>query len=226
MSSIGGLTAERQLPPYYSTAIRPQLRNHGATPVLFFPGCYIRYNNPRLGQIVVDLLALNGFSVNVASDICCGMPAIANGDTAQLNACVENNVTEMVEAVDRGALIVTACTSCGYALKGDYAHLLQGHQTLAYAAQKVSGATYDLGRTAPGTSASRKAEHGFCSDYAAARLPRALPHEVARHRPSMAAAAAGRAGNSNRRNQGRLLRDGRYVRIQEGKIRYLDGHRS
>lgn len=144
MSSVGGLTAERELPPYYSTPIRPQLRNHGATPVLFFPGCYIRYNNPRLGQIVVDLLALNGFSVNIASDICCGMPALANGDAAQLNSCVQKNVSEMVEAVDRGAVIVTACTSCGYALKGDYAHLLQGHETLAYAAQKVSGATYDL----------------------------------------------------------------------------------
>jgi glycerol-3-phosphate dehydrogenase subunit C len=47
--------------------------------------------------------------------------------------------------VDRGAVIVTACTSCGYALKGDYAHLLRGHETLAYAAQKVSSATYDLG---------------------------------------------------------------------------------
>jgi glycerol-3-phosphate dehydrogenase subunit C len=145
MSSVGGLTAERELPPYSSAQIRPQLRNHGATPVLFFPGCYIRYNNPRLGQIVVDLLAMNGFSVNVASDICCGMPAIANGDPTQLNSCVQKNVSEMVEAVDRGAIIVTACTSCGYALKGDYAHLLEGHETLGHAAKKVSGATYDLG---------------------------------------------------------------------------------
>lgn len=144
MSSFGEMTAERKLPAYYSTPIRPRLGNHGSTAALFFPGCYIRYNNPRLGQIVVDLLRMNGFSVNVASDICCGMPAIANGDTAQLTNCVEENVTEMVEAVDRGAVIVTACTSCGYALKGDYAHLLSKHATLAYAAQKVSSSTYDL----------------------------------------------------------------------------------
>ncbi|HEY1730198.1 MAG TPA: anaerobic glycerol-3-phosphate dehydrogenase subunit C [Terriglobales bacterium] len=145
MSSFGEMTAERELPAYHSTPIRPRLSNHGSTAALFFPGCYIRYNNPRLGQIVVDLLAMNGFSVNVASDICCGMPAIANGDTAQLNDCVQQNVRQMVEAVDRGALIVTACTSCGYALKADYAHLLSGHPTLSYAAQKVSAAPYDLG---------------------------------------------------------------------------------
>lgn len=145
MSSLGEITAERRFPAYHSTPIRPRLSNHGSMAALFFPGCYIRYNNPRLGQIVVDLLRTNGFSVKVASDICCGMPAIANGDTAQLSACVQGNVAEMVEAVDRGALIVTACTSCGYALKGDYAHLLSGHPTLSYAAQKVSAATYDLG---------------------------------------------------------------------------------
>jgi glycerol-3-phosphate dehydrogenase subunit C len=144
MSSVGALTSERELPAYHSKTIRPAITNGGARPALFFPGCYIRYNNPQVGQIVVDLLRINGFSVNVAADICCGMPAIANGDTAQLMACVEKNVTEMVEAVDRGAVIVTACTSCGYALKGDYAHLLSRHATLAYAAQKVSSSTYDL----------------------------------------------------------------------------------
>ncbi len=145
MSSVGDMTSERKLPRYYSTPIRAALQNHGSRPVLFFPGCYIRYNNPQVGQVVVDLLRINGCSVNVASDICCGMPAIANGDSHQLTECVEKNVGEMVKAVDRGAVIVTACTSCGYALKGDYAHLLTSHPTLADAAQKVSSNTYDLG---------------------------------------------------------------------------------
>lgn len=173
MSSFGEITAERPFPAYHSTPIRPRLSNHDSMAVLFFPGCYIRYNNPRLGQIVVDLLRTNGFSVNVASDICCGMPAIANGDTAQLNACVEGNVCEMVDAVDRGALIVTACTSCGYALKGDYAHLLQDHATLATAAQKVSGATYDLAELLVGLQEAGKLKTNFAP----------VTHRLAYHAP-------------------------------------------
>jgi glycerol-3-phosphate dehydrogenase subunit C len=144
MSSFGEITAERKFPAYSSKAIRPAIANHGSRAALFFPGCYIRYNAPQVGQVVVKLLRLNGFSVNVAPDICCGMPALANGDTAQLTDCVERNVADMVQAVDRGAVIVTACTSCGYALKGDYSHLLAKHPTLAEAADRVSGATYDL----------------------------------------------------------------------------------
>lgn len=163
MSSIGEITGERQFPAYHSTPIRPRLSNHGSAPVLFFPGCYIRYNNPRLGQIVVDLLRINGFSVNVAADICCGMPAIANGDAAQLKTCVEGNVSEMADAVDRGALIVTACTSCGYALKGDYAHLLNGHATLSAAAEKVSRATYDLAELLVGLQEAGKLRTNFAS---------------------------------------------------------------
>ena len=173
MSSLGGLTSERKFPPYESTPIRPALSNHNATPVLFFPGCYIRYNNPRVGQIVVDLLRLNGFSVNVAADICCGMPAIANGDAAQLTACLEGNVTEMVEAVDRGALIVTACTSCGYALKGDYAHMMADHPTLAYAAQKVSAASWDLGELLADLQQAGKLNTNFA----------ATPRRLAYHAP-------------------------------------------
>ncbi len=161
LSSFGDITAERRMPPYYSQSIRPALQNHGSAAALFFPGCYIRYNNPRVGQIVVDLLRINGFSVNVAADICCGMPAISNGDTAQLKECVEKNVTEMVEAVDRGAVIVTACTSCGYALKGDYAHLLTKHETLAYAAQKVSSHTYDFAELLVGLQEAGKLNTNF-----------------------------------------------------------------
>jgi glycerol-3-phosphate dehydrogenase subunit C len=144
MSSFGEITAQRKFPPYYSKSIRPAISNHGARKALFFPGCYIRYNNPAVGQVVVELLRINGFSVDVAPDICCGMPAIANGDAAQLTDCLERNTEFMAKAVDDGAVIVTACTSCGYALKGDYERLLENHSGLSGAAKKVSYNTYDL----------------------------------------------------------------------------------
>jgi glycerol-3-phosphate dehydrogenase subunit C len=145
MSSFAGITSDRPFPPYSS---KPLTKADGTVnsgqKVVFFPGCFIRYNNPELGRRVVELLRLNGFSVEVATASCCGMPSVANGDEAELMRCVEKNVEEMEPAVDREAPIVTACTSCSYALKGDYAHLPAGKSSLAASAQKLSRNTYDL----------------------------------------------------------------------------------
>jgi glycerol-3-phosphate dehydrogenase subunit C len=173
MSSIGEITSERKFPAYIFKPILPTITNHGARKALFFPGCYIRYNAPAVGQVVVELLRINGFSVDVAADICCGMPAMANGDSAQLADCVEKNAEVMAKAVDDGAVIVTACTSCGYALKGDYANLLAGHPTLADAAHKVSSNTYDLGELLVELQESGKLNTDFA----------AVNHRLAYHAP-------------------------------------------
>jgi glycerol-3-phosphate dehydrogenase subunit C len=145
MSSFAHITSGRPFPRYSS---KPLTKADGTVnsgqKVVFFPGCFIRYNNPELGRRVVELLRLNGFSVEVATASCCGMPSMANGDEAELMRCVEKNVEEMGTAVDREAPIVTACTSCSYALKGDYAHLPAGNSSLAASAQKLSRNTYDL----------------------------------------------------------------------------------
>lgn len=102
MSSLAGITPNRRFPAYAGRPLRPAAANGtGSQEVLFFPGCFIRYNNPQLGQTVIELLRLNGFSVAVADDICCGMPAISNGDGAQLMDCLDKNVTAMAPAVDR-----------------------------------------------------------------------------------------------------------------------------
>ena len=145
MSAVGQIASERRLPAYSSQGLRPAPGSDDASrEVVFFPGCFIRYNNPALGQRVVELLRHNGFGVEIAPDICCGMPAIANGDGQQFKSCVEGNVAAMTKAVDRGALIVTACTSCGYALKADYAHAPVEDEAMAASARRIASRTYDL----------------------------------------------------------------------------------
>ncbi len=95
------------------------------------------------------MLRLNEFAVEVTDDICCGTPARANGDAAELMKCIRSNVEAMQTPVDAGACIVTACTSCGYALKGDYAHL-PTNGTLAASARKLASNTFDLGELLSG----------------------------------------------------------------------------
>jgi glycerol-3-phosphate dehydrogenase subunit C len=144
MSSLAQVASQRHLPKYSSRPLRANpISNAFNREVVFFPGCFIRYNNPELGRTVVDLLRLNGFSVEVAGAACCGMPALANGDAGELAVCIEKNVADLSPAVDRGACIVTACTSCGYALKADYAHRM-ADTPLAVSAQAISSHTYDL----------------------------------------------------------------------------------
>ncbi len=145
MSSLVHITPHRKLPSYATDPLQAgEGVTTGAHKALFFPGCFLRYNNPDVGRQIVELLGRNGFAVEVTPDICCGTPAGANGDAAELMNCVQKNVAAMEKPLDAGACIVTACTSCGYALKAEYAHL-PANGTLATAARKIAANTFDLG---------------------------------------------------------------------------------
>lgn len=175
MSSLSDITANRRFPAYSMNPLRSgKVMTSAGREVLFFPGCYIRYNNPQLGRTVIDLLRLNGFAVEVSPDICCGVPAIANGDEAEFISCVQQNAAAMDEALDRGASVVTACTSCGYALKGNYSHLATHDSALAASAQKISRNTYDLAELLTGLLDEGKLN----TDFAPAK-----PRRLAYHAP-------------------------------------------
>ncbi len=145
MASLVHITPHRNIPDYSAHPLRAgEGVTDGTRKTLFFPGCFLRYNKPTVGRQIIELLGLNGFAVEVTPDICCGTPARANGDAAEMMECVRGNVAAMEAQVDAGACVVTACTSCGYALKGDYSHL-PTNGTLAASARKIASNTYDLG---------------------------------------------------------------------------------
>src|SRR6185312_1123247 len=146
ISALAQITPRRTLPAY---SARPLSAADGVATAgrkaLLFPGCFIRYNQPDLGRKVIGLLRLSGFSVEVTPDICCGTPAGANCDDAERMDCIQKNVQAMSQPVQAGACVVTACTSCGYALKSEYAHVPSNGNGFASAAEKISSNTYDLG---------------------------------------------------------------------------------
>jgi len=145
MSSLVHITPHRNFPRYATDPLQAgEGVTTGARKALFFPGCFLRYNKPDVGRQIVELLGRIGFAVEVTPDICCGTPAGANGDAAELMNCVQKNVAAMEKPLDAGACIVTACTSCGYALKAEYSHL-PTNGTLAAAGRKIAANTFDLG---------------------------------------------------------------------------------
>ncbi|MGI5921676.1 MAG: anaerobic glycerol-3-phosphate dehydrogenase subunit C [Syntrophomonadaceae bacterium] len=139
-----GLTPQRPFPHYIRKplTVRP---NRSLQRVVFFPGCFINYNEPGIGKAVVNVLEHNGFGVEIAGCGCCGLPALANGDNRELLASARNNLNILKDAVEANYKIITACSSCGSILKSHYAELFSDHQPYRELAEKVAAHTFDLG---------------------------------------------------------------------------------
>ncbi|MBW2147130.1 MAG: (Fe-S)-binding protein [Deltaproteobacteria bacterium] len=87
--------------------------------VLFFSGCAIRYLMPEIGVNLVRLLTRHGTTVVLPRDqVCCGVAAEASGyvDTAVRLEESNRNVFER-QSFDA---IVSACATCGNALRNKY----------------------------------------------------------------------------------------------------------
>ena len=145
MSKLMRITPLRKFPAY----TRPNLCSPAIAPnqprVVFFPGCFIRYNRPDLGRTIVELLQRNGIATQIAATDCCGVPAIANGDATQALSLARANVRILSSQAAEGVRIVTACSSCGHMLKTAFAAQLQADPEFAAAAQQIAAATLDLG---------------------------------------------------------------------------------
>jgi glycerol-3-phosphate dehydrogenase subunit C len=145
MSKLMQIAPQRKFPKYTQPDLRsPAMTGKETQSVVFFPGCFIRYNRPDLGRVVINLLERNGLAAEVASTGCCGVPAIANGDAVEAHAVARANVRALAHRVDSGLRIVTACSSCGYMLKTGFGGVLQDDKEFARAAQRIASNTFDL----------------------------------------------------------------------------------
>jgi glycerol-3-phosphate dehydrogenase subunit C len=145
MSVIMQIGTQRKFPAYNQPNLRSVQAGLEKPRVLFFPGCFIRYNQPDLGRKVIDLLERNGFAAEIASTGCCGVPALANGDVAEAKARARHNVKALSSQVDAGMSIITSCSSCGYMLKTGFGAVLEDDEELAGRVSKIARSTFDLG---------------------------------------------------------------------------------
>jgi glycerol-3-phosphate dehydrogenase subunit C len=94
--------------------------------VTYFHGCFVNYNNHKLGYDLVKVLNAMNIGVDTAPEKCCGVPLIANGylEKAKKNGVYNiKNLTKSRET--NGGKIVSTSSSCSYALKHEYSHFLQ-----------------------------------------------------------------------------------------------------
>lgn len=106
--------------------------------VVYFPGCYTRYNEGNTGRILIKVLEHIGYKTIVPDFHCCGLPLEANGQFEKAHQNGLYNLELMRPYLEAGMPIITSCTSCGLTLKEEYPKL----QTTS--AQLIGAQSYDL----------------------------------------------------------------------------------
>src|SRR5439155_5895905 len=106
--------------------------------VAYFYGCWVNYNERRLGELVVAILERNGIEVIVPKQQCCGIPAVVNANMDLARKYGGENVRRL-SGLPADVDIIASSTSCGLMLKHDYAHLLD-----IPGAEQVGTRVYDI----------------------------------------------------------------------------------
>ena len=89
--------------------------------VLYFSGCASRFLYPELGDAVKRLIVAAGYRpVLPGNRVCCGIPALVNGDWGQVKPLAAKNIA----AFAGDTPIVVDCGSCGVMLKEYYTEVL------------------------------------------------------------------------------------------------------
>ena len=124
-----GVDASAPVPDYHSRTARKRLKGLGtvavaatdaarATPdttgrVALFTTCYGNRNEPQLNEDLAAVFAHNGIEVSLlAAEHCCGMPRLEIGDLEAVARLKEQNIPQLIAALDAGYDIVAPIPSC------------------------------------------------------------------------------------------------------------------
>ena len=92
--------------------------------VLFFSGCYAGYVRPEVGMACINTLRAMGMTVTIPKQHCCGLPMASKGMTCKARATIQKNLSQWKNDLDGADYIVVTCSSCGLALKNEWATLV------------------------------------------------------------------------------------------------------
>ena len=129
LMGILGISTDIPFPRFQFRSLRTSWRWKGKRKsrrrVVFFHGCFLNYNRPDIGRGIRNLLASMGLRVVIPSQVCCGLPALGNGDREGALKYARKNARMLVKYIDRGYDIIYSCTSCGLSLTQDYPGILE-----------------------------------------------------------------------------------------------------
>lgn len=110
--------------------------------VAFYPGCMVTYVYPEIGRALVAALGAARVAVALPPENhCCGVPMLMHGDEASAAAQARATV-QVLENLD-GEAVLTACPTCGSALKHFIPRLLAGDPAWAPRAERLAARALD-----------------------------------------------------------------------------------
>ncbi len=111
--------------------------------VAYFTGCATNTMDVETGVSVMKVLAHNGIGVVLPDKLmCCGIPALGEGDIGTAQRMVRNNIAILAEQeVDA---ILVDCTSCGMMLRSEAAKLLPADDPLLAKAVELSSRVFEV----------------------------------------------------------------------------------
>lgn len=111
--------------------------------VAYFVGCGTNFIFPDTGEAVVKVLNHNGIEVVIPSgQVCCGIPALAEGDLTGVQTMVETNI-KLFAGLEVDA-IITDCTSCGMMFKEKAAKCLPDDHPLQEKIAQVTAKMWEV----------------------------------------------------------------------------------
>ena len=116
-----------------------KIRSRGNRKIAFFYGCFINFYRPDIGRKIMRMLQSFDINVVLPPQVCCGLPALGNGNLALARTFARKNVASLSNYIDAGYDIVYTCTSCGLCLLQDYMGILEIPE-----AKKIAENSYDL----------------------------------------------------------------------------------
>lgn len=135
-----GVSTKPPLPEFRFLNLERRIRKKGkGRKVVFFHGCHLGFNRPDIGTKVRDLLVIAGCKVVIPRQVCCGLPAMGNGDMGMARKFALKNTSILTRYIDRGFDVVYACPSCGLTLTRDYPGILD-----VAGAKKIAENTYNV----------------------------------------------------------------------------------
>lgn len=111
--------------------------------VAYYTGCATNTMDVETGISVMKVLAHNGIEVVIPDKlVCCGIPALGEGDIEKTQRMVRSNIAVLSE-LDVDAVVVD-CTSCGMMLRVDAAKVLPAEDPMQARAADLSNKIFEV----------------------------------------------------------------------------------
>ena len=150
LESTLGVDRTAPVPKYHSSTARKRLRRlnetrdaHAvATPettgkVALFTTCYGNRNDPRINEDLVAIFEHNDIPVTlVAQERCCGMPSLELGALETVAALKEQNIPQLIRAIDSGLDVVAPIPSCVLMFKQELPLMFPGETQVQRVAKR------------------------------------------------------------------------------------------